>query len=325
MTAADKFFDTEGAEVTGFARPVLDLSRARMENLHARLAESKMGRKLLDVFSEKLRGNELTVVARFDEQMQTLGVCWPGKKVVHIFLDPRADDDMLAAALVHELRHALQPLMGSTHYMPMSGFNRMFYSRVVEGDAFVHQVVYGLEHAKDTGDYSIANANAKYFTGKLWMDQRRTYADICQNYLRAQTDNEKRDCLNQFFWIVQEQVLSSYDAENLEDLPKIIEQEVMRRGEGTGPQGRALPPARENAMDICVTHLMNLKNTPDVMGLEGWDHYLGDDDADTAVRIVAAIKPDILGAVQENYLAAERLNREKPYIVGQNLPGLTSK
>lgn len=142
----------------------------------------------------------------FDLQMQpgNHGGCY--KQQMRVTINPRADDAMLTCALVHELRHAMQPDM---RFPPVSAENAeksVLRSRVLEGDAFTFQLLFGLA-ARAEGDPQYHAANMEFFRQRLPKSAMDELEVACDAYDFSRNAQDRTQALRAMYWCVQEKYM----------------------------------------------------------------------------------------------------------------------
>jgi hypothetical protein len=269
-------------DILSQAPHVPDLSPERMQRIIAMVAETDMGaRALAQVFGTDKNARDVTLV--FDLQMtMAKGLClFRGAKVT-VVLNPRESDEMLAAVLYHEMRHVLQPRDLETRHLPNLPLAMFFSLRLREGDAFVQQIIFGIEHERQTGNSAVNAANLSFLSER--MDDRSLirFMDAAQDYIRTTDDGGKRAAMVKFFDIVQNGLMQKYDTDTL----KLLEDFSAKRLQRDGPALWHQPAEQLENVFHAQVHRMQAVPDPFADSLRG--HYL-----ENTFEIVDVIKRSI--------------------------------
>ena len=212
-------FAQAAAEITAGTATAPDISDARLEKIIGIVAQTRLGREMLDWAKMQREYGGTDIIFRLDGQMENLGCMWntiqlPKKFIRCGFLNAHMTDPALASIFVHELRHAMQQEIFSTS-VPIILDNlakKILQTRLREGDAFTVQTLHAIEHMRETGSPALLDFMKDYVRKKCAIpEETRVFSNLCTLYAAAQDPQAQRLAAQDIFWWIQNNILQSYD------------------------------------------------------------------------------------------------------------------
>lgn len=286
-----------------FVFPTDPQEKKTFEDLIARVGASPIGARLLaELDHGHHRLGRPAIRLGFDHQSENgYGACYRRRDLLAITLKPdMGDDDLMTTVFAHELRHAQQPVVQINPMIPYMQTFMVFYSRMLEADAFAHQIVYAL----DTGDSGIMDATNALIAIKGSPALMGEYHAILDAWDPAQAP----ETLRALFEFVHAHLLTSYDEKTMEASNAYL------RKMGAPME---IPPddaaGRRGIFNACFSFYIDLQSLPDLTSNRRCCNYLGDDHPAIVNRFL-----DYAVGVQRNHLSIEKRQAQLQQQIEEN-------
>lgn len=291
---------------------VHDVSTERMQSLVLGIARTTGGRAMLDHITVETRRHAMAFRLFFNPQdTGRHGAAYNGNDASDIFLDARLHDSLLSPILFHELRHATQPRNRDTADLKLSLENRLIYSRLIEGDAFTHQFCFGLDLIAETGRNIEHLEDIKYFSKCLAIAPLITLKALACDYLTAENAFDKKDVMHNIYWLLQENMLQSYDTRNIKKFNEFAEALFLQNNELGATMGSATPREKQRLFE---RHADLLLNKP--VFASSQQPYIGTDATDIIARITQTYSPETLAAITATNDAFDVMAKSRTHVPG---------
>lgn len=186
-----------------------------------------------------------------------------------VSLSPHLSDEALAGVLLHELRHAQQPVsFYNREYDEMTTL-ALTQMRIKEGDAFAHHFCALL----DSPDDEVARQGLALITKPLQADVRDLLAIQADNWVNAATPEEKRAVMREVFWVMQATRFDKYDGDTIEKIAQYQKGEIRR-------------PIGESAFQRTLNMVIDTSLLPGLLADGGESNYLGENFTQIAMKLV---------------------------------------
>ncbi len=250
--------------------PASEDDKARILRITALMMRMPMGKAIMEQAADLRRNGVSELTISFNRQMgDTYGLCQRSGSVCAISLSPHVSDAALAGVLLHEMRHAYQPVYFPDAYgedMARLGVARM---RLKEGDAFTHHFCAIL----DSPDASVRNEGFAMIAGKLPPEMQELYHEQAQAWTAAQTTAQKQAVMHDVFWLLQATRFGKYDTDLINQI------RVMQ-------EGNTLRPMKQSAFEGTLHLAVDIELLPGLLPDSRDSAYLGDDHTKTAQTLL---------------------------------------
>lgn len=254
-----------------FAYPADIDEQKRLSNILALMQRMPMGEALLDHITD----------ARGHDSIQKLTICFnPNMGDIHgmyqrkddhgaVSLSTHLSDEALAGVLLHELRHAQQPMsFYNREYNEMTTL-ALTQMRIKEGDAFAHHFCALL----DSPDDEVARQGLALIAKPLQADVRDLLAIQADNWVNATTPEEKRAVMREVFWVMQATRFDKYDSDTIDKIAEYQKGEIRR-------------PIGENAFQRTLNMVIDTSLLPGLLADGRESNYLGENFTQIAMKLV---------------------------------------
>lgn len=290
-----------------------DVSSQRMQELVLGIGRTTGGRAMLDYIYNSSRMGRLSLRTHFNPlDNNHHGVAYNHLHHSDVFLDPRLDNNFLSPILFHELRHVTQPRIHDTVDIKLSLENRLIYSRLIEGDAFTHQICFGLDLLCETGSKTEHLENMRYFEKQLSQEAKAQLYNLTMNYLHAENIFDKKDAMHGMYWLLQEKMLGRYDTRNIKKLNEYAEALSLRNSLEGVHAGTAKLSEKQRLFEYYATQLLARP-----VFAAATLPYIGQKPADIIARITQTYTPETLAAIKATNDAFDVMTKSRTHVPGR--------
>lgn len=290
-----------------------DVSPERMQALVLGIGRTAGGRAMLDYIYGENKMGRLSLRTHFNPiDNNRHGVAYNYMICSDIFLDPRLHNNFLSPILFHELRHGTQPRNRDTADIKLSLENRLIYSRLIEGDAFTHQICFGLDLIAETGSKTEHLENMRYFAKMLPQTAKAQLYNLTMDYLRAENVFDKKDAMHGMYWLLQENMLGGYDARNIKKFNEFTEALFLQNSTGGLPNRSATASEKQRLFEHYAAQLL----AKPVFAATTMP-YIGQKPADIIQRITQSYSADTLAAIKATNDAFDVMTKSRTHVPGR--------
>lgn len=289
-----------------------DVSTERMQSLVLGIGRTIGGRAMLDYIYGASRMGQLSLRTHFNPlDNNHHGVAYNHLHHSDVFLDPRLDNNFLSPILFHELRHVTQPQSYDTVDIKLSLENRLIYSRLIEGDAFTHQICFGLDLLCETGSKTEHLENMRYFEKRLSQEAKAQLHNLTTDYLRAESVFDKKEAMHGMYWLLQENMLGSYDNRNIKKLNEYAEGLSLRNSLEGVHAGTVKLSQKQRLFEYYATELLARP-----VFAAATLPYIGQKPADIIERITQTYTAETIAAITATNDAFDVMAKSRTHVPG---------